>query len=702
MKRTLRQVFSIIVTFAILLAAVGIVTPTSTTLTSTAALPEPPEFAEQTEENNIIGKTITGYQAWFGQGWYHNWANTSERGNLFFEMWPKTDDYPAELLWESRFKTLRNGQPAMLFNSTDSGIIDTHFGWMEENGIDCAAVQRFYSYTRDNYSVDFRYLKVIMQEAERHDRLFYMMYDMSGAGTTATNAMLSRIQNDFINNIENQGLVESEAYAHADGKPVICLWGLSSVEAGARYPNADAALALVNWFHERGYYVIIGTPDNGFSTVTDAYAEVYAAADMISPWYVGRYKMSGVGTALRQNVAVDKGYCDKNGIDFLPVIFPGFAWTHLQKNTAYNETPRHGGNFLWRQAAVLAMHGCETVYFAMFDEYDESTALMKAATDSTEIPAGNTYFLTLAADGYWLSDDYYLRLAGAIGTMLDDVAAGKYDPMDIITDIPIDFSNGPVYYRNGFTYHIATINEQPVRQRLDPCVTGAPRSIIVRGSDKLSLDAPDLVEQNDTDGWFYRFAGQSTATADSAGAAHRLISETKFTLAADTVLSYRLRANDQNGTAVYVNLQLEDGTLLSHKMLSTRDTKAKSGEWVTVNVPISNDFVGKKVTAIVASCDLAASGAFSADIDDILIEIGDTGCGDFTAEPDPAQALLGDADSNGKVNTTDARFVLQYAADVIGADDLDLSVSDVDRNNKVNTTDARRILQYAAGLITEF
>lgn len=62
----------------------------------------------------------------------------------------------------------------------------------------------------------------------------------------------------------------------------------------------------------------------------------------------------------------------------------------------------------------------------------------------------------------------------------------------------------------------------------------------------------------------------------------------------------------------------------------------------------------------------------------------------------------GDADGNGKVNTTDARKLLQYAAGVIEDDAIDFAVSDVDGNGKMNTTDARKILQYAAGIITEF
>lgn len=65
-------------------------------------------------------------------------------------------------------------------------------------------------------------------------------------------------------------------------------------------------------------------------------------------------------------------------------------------------------------------------------------------------------------------------------------------------------------------------------------------------------------------------------------------------------------------------------------------------------------------------------------------------------------AVLGDVDSNGKVNTTDARKILQFAAETIGSSALDLSCADVDGDGKVNTTDARKILQYTAGLITSF
>ncbi len=64
--------------------------------------------------------------------------------------------------------------------------------------------------------------------------------------------------------------------------------------------------------------------------------------------------------------------------------------------------------------------------------------------------------------------------------------------------------------------------------------------------------------------------------------------------------------------------------------------------------------------------------------------------------------LIGDVDGGGKVDSTDARLVLQYAVKKIEATALDTTVADVDGNGKVDSTDARLILQYAVRKITNF
>jgi hypothetical protein len=71
---------------------------------------------------------------------------------------------------------------------------------------------------------------------------------------------------------------------------------------------------------------------------------------------------------------------------------------------------------MWRQAYLLKNAGMGTGYIAMFDEYDEGTAIAKIAENSSWIPT-NEYFLTLDADGVACSSDFYLRLASDINKM---------------------------------------------------------------------------------------------------------------------------------------------------------------------------------------------------------------------------------------------------------------------------------------------
>lgn len=60
--------------------------------------------------------------------------------------------------------------------------------------------------------------------------------------------------------------------------------------------------------------------------------------------------------------------------------------------------------------------------------------------------------------------------------------------------------------------------------------------------------------------------------------------------------------------------------------------------------------------------------------------------------------LLGDVDSNKKVNATDARKVLRYVAGLETLNSNQLKAANVDGNSKVTATDARKILRYVAGL----
>jgi hypothetical protein len=100
----------------------------------------------------------------------------------------------------------------------------------------------------------------------------------------------------------------------------------------------------------------------------------------------------------------------------MPVIFPGFSWQNLQKSGKPNQIPRLGGEFLWRQAYNAKMAGATVLKIAMFDELDESTAVMKVVSRRDQAPEQG-FWLTLDADGLDLPSDWYLRLAGEITRM---------------------------------------------------------------------------------------------------------------------------------------------------------------------------------------------------------------------------------------------------------------------------------------------
>ena len=151
-------------------------------------------------------------------------------------------------------------------------------------------------------------------------------------------------------------------------------------------------------------------PTQPLAANQESFEKVYPEYDMISPWLVGRFKDNSGADNQLATLMQDKAYCDARKIKYLPVIFPGFSWSQWNPGNP-NDAPRNGGEFMWRQARNIKSLGVNSMYFAMFDEYDEGTAILKAATDWSMIPT-DQYFLTTSADGIWCSSDFQLRVAG--------------------------------------------------------------------------------------------------------------------------------------------------------------------------------------------------------------------------------------------------------------------------------------------------
>lgn len=134
----------------------------------------------------------------------------------------------------------------------------------------------------------------------------------------------------------------------------------------------------------------------------------------------------------------DYAYCNAHGIDYQPVIFSGFAWSNLNSNKV-NEIPRNKGTLLWQQVYNIKTMKIQSMYVAMFDEYDEGTAILKAADCYFAKPT-NQYFLTTSADGTYLSSDFYLRLVGK--------ATRVFKGLDqLTTNVTIPYSSGPNWFR---------------------------------------------------------------------------------------------------------------------------------------------------------------------------------------------------------------------------------------------------------------
>lgn len=103
----------------------------------------------------------------------------------------------------------------------------------------------------------------------------------------------------------------------------------------------------------------------------------------------------------------------------MPVLWPGFAWSNWNGGPR-NVIPRLHGDFMWQQFVNLRQLGIKNAFVAMFDEFDEGTAIAKAAETASMIPT-NQYFLTLDADGVYVSSDFYLRLVNDGNKMMKGV-----------------------------------------------------------------------------------------------------------------------------------------------------------------------------------------------------------------------------------------------------------------------------------------
>jgi hypothetical protein len=383
-------------------------------------------LASGVDASTMNHKLLMGYQGWFsapGDGsaqnsWVHWFGNnTPTADNANFDFWPDTSELDADELFSTSM-TYSNGSPAKLYSAYKQKTVVRHFKWMQQNNLDGVFFQRFLSdLSGGNISALRNQVALnVKAGAETYGRVFAIMYDISGY---STNTLVSKLTNDWLYLINTQQVTNSPAYLHHNGKPVVAIWGFGF---SGRSDTPQQGQQAINWFKAAGCTVMGGLPTHwrtltGDAQTNPAWSNVFRSFDVISPWSVGRYgNITEVDNFRVNQILPDLGECTSKGIDYLPVIFPGFSWTNLN-NGPLNQIPRNGGNFYWRQAYNAVRSGCTMVYGAMFDEVDEGTAMYKLAPTAAQLPAQGT-FVPLNADGYNLGSDWYLRLADQAGKML--------------------------------------------------------------------------------------------------------------------------------------------------------------------------------------------------------------------------------------------------------------------------------------------
>lgn len=375
------------------------------------------------DTSTLTGKVMCGYQGWFNcegdgmeLGWVH-WRKTRKEpfgpGNVTVDLWPDLSEYDEDERYATGFKHA-DGSVAEVFSSANRKTVMRHFKWMQDYGIDGAFVQRFANGVSVG-SPHKRHKDVVLSHAReganQFGRAYAVMYDLSGLRAGQT----ERVKQDWRQLRDEMKMGEDPAYLRHKGKPLVAVWGIGFSD-DREYTLAECR-ELVEFLKADGCSVMLGVPSWWRELERDAIDDpklhdVLKLADVVSPWSVTRYQTPKQAKKHSEEVwAPDQAWCREEGLDFLPVVFPGFSWHNL-KGDPLASIPRLKGQFLWSQMVAAKRAGAEMIYVAMFDEVDEGTAIFKCTNDP---PVGEgVAFLTYEG----LPSDYYLRLTGAGAKML--------------------------------------------------------------------------------------------------------------------------------------------------------------------------------------------------------------------------------------------------------------------------------------------
>ncbi|KAJ3751320.1 hypothetical protein DFH05DRAFT_1387645, partial [Lentinula detonsa] len=391
----------------------------------------------------IQDKFLVGYQGWFtcaGDGdpidpGHHGWLHWFDYpipigGRPTIDLWPDVSEYSPSELYSVPGVTSHSGEPATLFSSRHPKTVQRHFHWMARHGVDGVFLQRFLGQCdsergskgmpRLRDEVNDR----VQEAAEKEGRVFAIMYDVSGVEPDEVMRIFTK---DWIHLVREKRILESPNYLRERGMPVIGLWGFGFDKRKDTPELVREVTRFVRDVTPGGVYIMAGTATHWRRSTEDAdrnpaFLDVWLQEfDAISPWMVGRLTdEEHADTYAEHYMKADIEFLKKSHeeggrkIDYIPVIYPGFSGVNLsQGNWTFNQIKRNGGKFMWQQIFNVKRLGLRVMYGAMWDEYDEGTALMPVVEKSRLLPRSEKYpFMALDVDGYDLPADWYMRICG--------------------------------------------------------------------------------------------------------------------------------------------------------------------------------------------------------------------------------------------------------------------------------------------------
>ena len=436
--------------------------------------------------NSYKGLIMCGYQGWFGTPGDGSLMTAKDGENCYYhyredgmfkpgvlrnsiDFWSDISEYEKTYIPgdgdgsdNSEHFVLPDGSYAKVYSSYDESSVMLHFKWMKDYGIDGVFMQRFLGEVINNSKHKEHFDKVLdnaMKGSDTYQRAISVMYDLSGGNESYLNAMVKDAR-ELMNKYQLQNRDIHKFYLYENGKPLLALWGV-----GFNDRTYDQYLpGIITQLREQGWSIMLGCPAYWREGGNDCksgqefgkFQELIKSADVIMPWYVGRYDYYSF-SQWHDRIAADIKWCKNNNVGYAVHCYPGGSDRNMHPNNGLDQASdqtgfRYGGKFYWNQMYFDIKAGAQSLYIGMFDEIDEGTAIFKQL-NVKNVPSNEAtikdYWVNFYNDGHYsksgekqedskikwsrlasslnvkfqgiddnLPTDYYLWLTGKAGQML--------------------------------------------------------------------------------------------------------------------------------------------------------------------------------------------------------------------------------------------------------------------------------------------